>query len=43
MKIDPICGMKVDEATPHKAIRGLEVYYFCCENCRKKFLTQTHF
>ncbi|MEO7300594.1 MAG: heavy metal translocating P-type ATPase [Verrucomicrobiota bacterium] len=40
MKIDPICGMKVDEATPHKAIRGLDVYYFCCENCRKKFLAQ---
>ena len=40
MKIDPICGMKVDEATPLKAIRGTEVYYFCSEHCRKKFIAQ---
>jgi Cu+-exporting ATPase len=40
MKIDPICEMKVEESTPFKAVRGLETFYFCCEHCRKKFLTQ---
>ncbi len=43
MKIDPICGMKVEESTKLKAIRGTEIFYFCSEHCRKKFLAQTHF
>jgi len=38
MAIDPICGMKVDESTDLTAQRDGETFYFCCENCRKKFL-----
>jgi len=41
MAIDPICGMKVDEATALSAERDGETYYFCCEHCRRKFLEQS--
>lgn len=40
MPIDPICGMTVDASSPIRAERDGEVYYFCCEGCRKKFLAQ---
>ncbi len=40
MKIDPICGMKVDEANALSAERGGETSYFCSEGCRRKFLSQ---
>lgn len=40
MKIDPICGMKVDEKTAPHAYRDGQTFYFCCENCRTKFLKQ---
>jgi Cu+-exporting ATPase len=41
MKIDPICGMKVDEAkTPFKATGDGEEFYFCSDHCRRKFLAQ---
>ena len=40
MKIDPICGMTVDEATALRAERDGEAFYFCSEHCRKKFLSQ---
>lgn len=39
MAIDPVCGMKVDESTGLRGERGGEVFYFCCEHCRQKFLT----
>ncbi|MBW2495092.1 MAG: heavy metal translocating P-type ATPase [Deltaproteobacteria bacterium] len=30
--------MQVDEATARSATRDGEIFYFCCENCRRKFL-----
>lgn len=40
MAIDPICHMTVDERTAlHAQVDGHD-YYFCCEACRKKFLSQ---
>ncbi len=38
MKIDPICGMQVDETTALSAERDGQTYYFCGEHCRTKFL-----
>lgn len=38
MAIDPVCGMEVDESTGLRGERGGEVFYFCCDHCRKKFL-----
>ncbi len=35
--IDPVCGMYVDESTPFRAEHGGRTYYFCSENCRRKF------
>jgi P-type Cu+ transporter len=40
MKIDPICGMTVDEARALRAEREGETFYFCSEHCREKFLAQ---
>ncbi|MDB6034993.1 MAG: actP [Verrucomicrobiales bacterium] len=40
MKIDPICGMEVDEKTALTAARAGKTHYFCSEHCRAKFLTQ---
>lgn len=37
MPLDPICGMTVDASSPLRTDRDGETYYFCCENCRKKF------
>ena len=37
---DPICGMTVDEATPLKAERDGQTFYFCSEHCREKFLAE---
>ncbi len=36
---DPVCGMKVSEATALKAERAGQIFYFCSEHCRKTFLT----
>jgi Cu+-exporting ATPase len=41
MAIDPICGMKVDEANGLRAERGGQTWFFCCDHCRQKFLAQT--
>src|SRR5208282_979602 len=38
MAIDPICGMTVDEATGRSVELNNQTFYFCCENCRQKFL-----
>ena len=36
---DPVCGMAVDPATsPHQATHGGQVFYFCSNGCREKFL-----
>ena len=40
MKIDPVCGMEVDENTPHKADLSGETFFFCSEHCRAKFLRE---
>lgn len=40
MTKDPICGMSVDEATARHAERDGQMFYFCGEGCRKKFLAQ---
>ncbi len=39
MAIDPICGMTVDEASALSAERDGQTSYFCCDHCRKKFLS----
>ena len=40
MPLDPICGMTVAASSPIRAERDGETYYFCCEECRKRFLAQ---
>jgi P-type Cu+ transporter len=40
MAIDPICGMTVDEASPIRAERDGQTFYFCGEGCRRKFMAQ---
>ena len=35
---DPVCGMIVDKATALHAEREEEIFYFCSEHCRQKFL-----
>ena len=37
MTKDPVCGMSVDKATAIHTERDGETFYFCGENCRKKF------
>lgn len=41
MAIDPVCQMEVDESTDITAEKNGETYYFCCDNCRQKFLNST--
>jgi P-type Cu+ transporter len=38
MTKDPICGMTVDKATALSAERDGEIFYFCSDHCRQKFL-----
>jgi len=41
--IDPVCGMEVHVATArHKADVESVTYYFCCANCRTRFVKQPH-
>jgi len=35
---DPVCGMNVTDASPHKAEHAGHPYWFCSANCRSKFL-----
>ena len=37
MPVDPICGMDVEESTPHQATRDGETFFFCSDSCRQKF------
>lgn len=37
---DPICGMTVEESSPHTLNLDGERYYFCGEGCKKKFAQQ---
>lgn len=42
--VDPVCGMSVDEQTPHSAEAGGVRYFFCSASCRAKFLANpTHY
>ena len=39
--VDPVCGMQVSMATArHTAEVDGVVYYFCCANCRQRFVTK---
>lgn len=40
MKIDPVCGMKVDENEAVTIEYDGDIYYFCSEGCRDKFLKE---
>jgi P-type Cu+ transporter len=36
---DPVCGMSVDPlTTQHNASHGSQLYFFCSDGCRKKFV-----
>jgi Cu+-exporting ATPase len=35
--IDPVCGMTVDEATPHHREHAGQLYHFCSQHCLEKF------
>ncbi len=37
MPIDPICKKTVDESTPFKSTYKSKEYYFCSDECKKKF------
>ncbi len=39
MSTDPICGMRVDEASALRAEHDGKIFYFCSEHCRQKFLS----
>jgi len=39
---DPVCGMKVTEASPHRAEHAGQTYFFCCAGCRTKFVADPH-
>ena len=34
---DPVCGMQVDENTPHKSTQNGKPVYFCAASCKQKF------
>jgi len=34
---DPVCGMRVNEKSPHHTDYAGQRYYFCCASCLKKF------
>ena len=40
MQTDPVCGMKVDEATARHTDYEGKTYYFCCPRCLEKFEQQ---
>jgi YHS domain-containing protein len=37
---DPICGMMVDKGRALKSTHDGADYFFCAENCQKKFLSE---
>lgn len=40
MAKDPICGMAVDETSSLRAERDGQIFYFCGDRCRQKFLSK---
>jgi Cu+-exporting ATPase len=42
-RTDPVCGMAVDPATArHRRCHGGETYFFCSEQCARKFTAEPH-
>lgn len=37
MTKDPVCGMTVDDKTPHRSTHAGQTYLFCSGGCKKKF------
>ncbi len=37
MKVDPVCGMEVDERSEHRAIYKGRIYFFCSRECKEEF------
>ena len=37
---DPVCGKLVPQGQSHKVQRDGQTYYFCSEDCSKKFASQ---
>jgi len=35
---DVVCGMDVDESTPHRSVHNSVTYYFCSATCRSRFV-----
>ena len=37
MAKDPVCGMTVDDKSPHKSTHAGQTYLFCSPGCKTKF------
>jgi len=37
MPKDPVCGMTVDEKSPHRSTHAGQTYLFCSAACKTKF------
>ncbi len=37
MTKDPVCGMTVDDKSPHRSTHAGETYLFCSPGCKTKF------
>jgi Cu+-exporting ATPase len=37
MTKDPVCGMTVDNKSPHRSTHAGQTYVFCCTSCKTKF------
>lgn len=35
---DPVCGMKVDDTSPHRTDYKGETYFFCSSDCKDEFI-----
>ncbi len=42
LRKDPVCGMAVTEASPHRHQHEGRTSYFCSEECRAKFAAEPH-
>lgn len=37
MTKDPVCGMTVDDESPHRSMHAGQTYLFCSPGCKTKF------
>ena len=37
MTKDPVCGMTVDDKSPHRSTHAGQTYLFCSPGCKTKF------